>query len=124
MRLPSVDTLERDLRVERAQALKVRRLLDGRDDPETYKSVEQWVARCFHRPWRTELILCAANEILETCGVEAIPDPDSCTRVLLAYCNPGDMYCATLAYDYTRDRWIITSIDQYVEENERAEGAS
>lgn len=119
MRLPSVDTLERDLSIDRARALKVRRLLDGRDDPETYETVQRWVARCFHKPGRTALVLHAANEILETAGIEAIPDPDSYTRVRLAYCNPGDMYCGTLAYDYARGRWVVTSLSEYMEEHER-----
>ena len=116
--IPSVKTLETRLNLTHEKALQLRKLLDGRLDPETFKSVVNWVSQCYNRPSRISLIECAANEILETHGVEALFMPGE-FRPLYTYCNTGDSYVSTLIRDHAKGRWLVGSWGDIVENDRR-----
>lgn len=72
-------------------------MMRGELDPcEVSERTDQWERACYHRPSDAELILHAADELLETCGVEGWAHSDDFTRGV-SYCNTGDMYALTLA---------------------------
>lgn len=98
---------------------EIRKLLDGRKNPEEYESVQYWIRQCYHRPKEHELILCAVDEVLNTCGVETIRKG---TRPLLDYCNTGESYNATIGYRYDSDNFCITSWGDFVENYQRRHG--
>ena len=50
---PSIKTLERHW--DHETAVKLRAVLDGTTDPETYDSVDRWVRQCYNQPSETEL---------------------------------------------------------------------
>ena len=109
-RNPSVKTIETRLGLERKQALALRKLLDGRADPESYPGVEKWVRRCYHRPSETELIMAAADELLEGHGVEALEGDyvDSYHQnIAFTYVNMGDPYVTTLVHDSAREQFLV-----------------
>lgn len=118
--IPSVKTLQTALSLTRPDALRLRKLLEGRLDPESFASVQQWRAQCFHwPPRRFEMVLCAANEILGTHGVEAIEGTEHVDNYsgcfCVSYCNTGDTYAATLLYDHRTGRYSVGSWGDVVE---------
>jgi methylthioribose-1-phosphate isomerase len=117
--IPSIRTIQTRLKLDRPTALKLRKLLDGRLDPMEFESVKQWVAQCFNMPRRTELIECAANELLGTYGVEAIESKEWVDsyhgNIRYTYCNTGDSYGATLVRDCVKGRWLVTSFGDLAE---------
>lgn len=122
--IPSVKTLTalftREGDEARPKAIKLRRLLDGRTDPEDYPRVAAWVARCYHKPSRTELVLAAADELLETHGVEAVFSPNGYgVNPALSYCNAGDTYSLTLLFRHDLGRWVVSTFGDQVERLER-----
>lgn len=122
-RVPSVDTIESRIGCDRDTAIQVRRLLDGRDDPESFTKVAKWVAQCFNRPSDTELIMAACDEVLDTCGVEAIRSEQEWDRfwgsTVAVYCNNGQSYDPTVLYDTERGVFYITSTGDWQETAER-----
>lgn len=74
-------------------------MISGDLDPcLTSDRADAWNRQCYTFPDHDSLVLVAADELLETCGVEgwAIdPDDPSCGGV--SYCNTGDQYALTLA---------------------------
>lgn len=123
-RIPSVDTIETRTHVDRETAIKIRRVLDGRDDPEQYESVARMVDECFHLPRRTELVLAACDELLQTHGTEAINAEDAWTpywqECVAVYCNTGDSHGATILYDVERNVFYVTTWADWVETAERS----
>lgn len=123
--IPSIKTLTqlfdpRHHEDPRKQAIKLRRLLDGRDEPEEVSpACAAWVRQCYHRPSRHERVMCAADELMETHGVEAIFRPDSETEPHLSYCNMGDPYLLTLVYLHETGRYVVASYGDEVERAER-----
>ncbi len=117
--IPSTKTLQTRLNLSRENALKLRKVLDGRLDPETFESVQKWVSQCYHKPRKIELIQQAANEILECHGIEAIRCSEWVDRyhgdIRYTYCNTGDGYASTLIRDCLKDRWIVGSWADLVE---------
>ena len=119
---PSVKTIETRLNVDHATALKVRRLLDGRLDPNTFSSVQQWERQCFNPPSHGERVECALNEVLGGHGIEAIRGDgwDSFYGDTAAlYVNQGDTYAETLLYDIDRGKWLVTTVGDWIEREER-----
>jgi hypothetical protein len=111
---PTVKTLQTQLRISRETALKVRKVLDGRLDPETFESVSNWVRQCYHKPRTIDLKLKACDEILETFGVESIEDPNAYVdpyhmNFTHDYLNTGDSYAATLIRDNRTGRVFVGS---------------
>lgn len=121
-RIPSIDRIEKFTGVGRETAIKVRRILDGRDDVEQYGSVQRRIAECYSRPDDVDLILTAVDELLDTCGVEAIR-ADIWDRhygnVVAMYCNSCDAYSGTILYDVERDVFYATTWGDWVETAER-----
>ena len=64
-----------------------------------------------------ELKLWVIDQMLDCYGVEAIMG-DSYSKPDLAYCNTGDTYASTVAYDYTRDKFVVTSWGNWIERND------
>lgn len=121
-RIPSVDRIESVCRVDRATAIKVRRVIDGRDDVEQYGSVERRIRECYRRPDHTDLVLTAVNELLDTCGIEAINagwNGNYSGDVAALYANTGDAYGGTILFDVDRDTFYATSWADWVETAER-----
>ena len=123
-RIPSIDTIESVCHVDRDVAIKVRRVLDGRDDPTIYPAVAQWVGQCFHPPRTVELKLAAVNELLDTYGTESLRSCDVWDNgywldTVAVYCNTGDTYNGTILYDVERDVFYATSYGNWVETVER-----
>jgi hypothetical protein len=118
---PSIATIANVLRVPRETAVKVRALMDGTTDPDTYASVQRWSRQCLHEPRTMEKTLCALNEVLGTHGVEPLlglpwgshyhQDVQAC------YCNAGDPYAATVIRDHVRGRWVVGCWGSFVESN-------
>ncbi len=102
-RFPTVPYLAKHLTngdTEKAQ--KIRDLLTGDADPLSYKAAALYNERCYHKPPEDLLILYAADEILETFGVEGYcPQEgergyDVYCRNGVSFCNTGDLYDTTL----------------------------
>ena len=78
---------------------KILAMIDLRLDPCLASDrADAWNRQCHTYPGYDDLVMQAADELLETCGVEgwAIdPDDPSCGGV--SYCNTGDQYALTLA---------------------------
>ncbi len=92
---------------------KLRDLIKGRVKPDQYKSVQCWIEQCYNPPSYQEQVELAINEVLEGYGVEAIFKGGRYPEVV--YINLGDTYTTTLVYDYSRERWYLTSWGDYVE---------
>lgn len=123
-RIPSVDTIEQRINCDRDTAIQVRRLLDGRDDPESFTKVAKWVRQCANRPAEIELIMAACDEVLDTCGVEAMRSPQNgwdrfWGDTVAIYCNNGQSYDPTVLYDVEREVFYITSTGDWQETAER-----
>lgn len=123
IRVPSVDSIETIGGIDRETAIKIRRLLDRRDDPESYEAGRRRVAECFHRPDDIDLILSVVNSLLDTHGVEGIQaenywDRYYCDTVAI-YCNNGDSYAGTVLYDVDREVFYVTSWADWVETAEK-----
>ena len=134
MTYPSVKTIKTIEYLDRVHgcnadytALVIRKILDGRLDPLEYiescqsnKDVSgaHWITfdipDYVYRYNSTERKLWAIDQILECHGVEYIQG-DSLD---LAYCNTGDTYASTVCYDYTRDKFVITSYGDWIERND------
>lgn len=119
---PSIRTLRQHWPLDTAR--KLRKVLDGTTDPESYDAVERWVRLCYGPPRRQELILAACDAILETHGTEAIHAEGAHVDsyhfdIVACYCNTGDSYAATILYDTARDRFVVTSWGDWVETAER-----
>ena len=98
MRYPSATTLQRITGGDRRLALKLRRLLDGRLNPTLASPrCAEWVRQCYNNPSGVEQILCAADELIGTHGVECVWGEDE-LRPAFEYLNTGDSYAATLIW--------------------------
>ena len=120
--IPSVNTIERRLGVDRSTALKARKLLDGRLDPDTFESVQQWVSRCYNPPSRQDRVEVALNELLDMYGVESIQGEwvdRYYGHTVAIYLNTGDSYLPTLLFDTDKERWYVTSVGDWIEAEER-----
>jgi hypothetical protein len=127
MTTPSIKTIQAKLKLTPERARTVRKLMTGELDPMAFASVEAWVAQCYNRPRRSEMIMCALNEVLETHGVEAIDGSDWVDsfhgHIRYTYCNTGDAYGATVVLDSKTGNFLVTDWGSLVEamEQEHAE---
>ncbi len=101
------------------QVKLVRRLMTGEVEPTAVsKKCDKWVRLCYHEPSEIEQIMAAIDDVIETCGVEAISDKRfSCYKPMAVYCNNGDTYAPTVIYCYKTDRFLIMSWGDYYEKN-------
>ncbi len=77
-------------------------LIAGDADPLDVEATAAWERQCYHRPSDNDLILHAADVLLDNFGVEGWTIGDSMTEGV-SYSNTGDMYAPTLAL--TPDGW-------------------
>ena len=99
-RAPSEKSLISLMRLDKAQAEKVRALLHGDIDPESYQDVNAWVRRCYFKPPYIDRLLCALNEVCGTYGAENLTRVNASydDRPDYEYLNTGDTYRTTLIY--------------------------
>ena len=81
---------------DRATALQVRRILDGRTLPETVERTAAWLRQCYNAPRTHEAKMHACDVLLGTHGVEYIRQGLNRHSPAFDYCNTGDPYAATL----------------------------
>ena len=101
--VPSIKTIEEGLNLDREKAIEVRKLMDGRIDPENYQSSKDWIKDSYNPPKHSELVFCAINEIIEGYGVEGIQIEGHHTDhywgdYIGEYINMGDTYTTTIVY--------------------------
>lgn len=130
-RVPSVSSLRRICK-ERAATMRVlllqplnRNLLWDfvHDNPWVeLPQTKAWLHQCGSIPSAVEIVLEAANEILDGCGVEAIPANHQrfFETPTLRYVNLGDTYTDTLCR--FGSRWQVCSWGDIVERNEKLFG--
>lgn len=98
---------------------RIRRILDGRDEPESYQSVAKWIGDCYNRPADVELQMAAVDEILGGYGVEAVWCDESNIEPHASYVNLGDTYSTTIIHKSCAagrtDRFVIGSWGDVVE---------
>ncbi len=93
-------------------ARRILSMIDGDTNPrEVSEAADRWARQCYNEPWRDELIMCAADELLGTYGVEGSADEDG--RDGWSYCNTGDTYAPTLFLDHGTFR--VSSLGTMVE---------
>jgi len=83
------------LGIDIENAKKVRGLIKGELDPDTFESVSNWTRQCYHPPSEHEKVFCALNEVIGGHGTEACFDEG---KPNLEYINMGDSYKATIVY--------------------------
>lgn len=94
----TAERLVEHFRVDMATAERVVRIIRGDEDPSDVEATARWIRDCYHRPPQRDLIMHAANDLLEGCGVEG-----KCTSVgkyVYSYVNLGDTYAITLIHDW------------------------
>ena len=107
--IPSIKTIMK-LGCEREIAHKIRKLMEGNLNPvDVSEKTRAWVRQCHNVPSRTELVMCAIDDLLGTHGVEAIQKQGDYHKPAYTYCNTGDSYCLTVVRDYDKGRYLITS---------------
>ena len=120
-RIPSRRALVTAFGADKGNAL--RRLLDGRTDPESIPATAAWIAQCYNRPRVSELIEHACNVVLEGYGTEAIRATGQWDSyygdIVAGYVNLGDTYITTLLFDYDRNAAYVCSWGDWVETSER-----
>ncbi len=121
---PSATSLSVAFRIDRADALKIRRLCALANDPEGLRryvdrhcpETAAYARSMYHDPytggygwWRT-IILHAIDRIVGGHGIEALGEPPTPTAAPpYEYVNMGDPYVATLIYSRAEDRLFIGS---------------
>lgn len=96
------------------------RITDNLAFPVTNK----WIAACYHKPRRIELILSALNELLECYGVEAFNTRNDPFRAIAEYLNTGDTYQTTILFRHDTGTFRLSSWGDFVERNEKRLGLS
>lgn len=122
--IPGEKTLRERLHLTPDVAKRLRRILDGREDPRTVEACDRWVRRCHSMPSRDEQVMEAANALMECAGVEAIYNRDSVCSVAAIFANTGESYAETLMLVYGRhswepDRFRVSSWGDFVERQEK-----
>jgi hypothetical protein len=124
-RVPTAKRIAAICNVSRETAIKVRRILDGRDEPETVDACDRWVRQCYHRPPWHERAMFACDVLLDTAGVECIERRDGGNGLpapALDYCNTGDPWVGTLLYYHESGNFGLGSWGDWLETAERRNG--
>lgn len=113
----TIARLTKALDIDEQQARQVIGLIRGEISPFTVAGTDQWRRQCYHEPRETapETIMHAIDQVIGTCGTEAIFGADGCTMPVLEYCNTGDSYATTIMYDYVAGKYRLTSWGDLVE---------
>lgn len=127
---PSIKTLRRLFRPEdQKNAAKLRRLLDGRLNPDHPDHPGQSCKenRCHNsRERRLEAIMDAADRLLNGHGNEALTCPGYhggfYHDIHASYVNMGDTYALTLVLDHESEKFLVTSWGDYLEREEAKKG--
>lgn len=96
------------------------RITDNPDFPVTNK----WIAQCWNKPRRIELILSALNELLKCSGVEAFRARGDQYHACAEYLNTGDTYSPTILFRHDSGTFRLTTWGDYFEANEQRLGLS
>ena len=93
---------------------------------ESIPGYQKWVDKLYSRPSTLQKQLWIINELLGTHGTEIIclgdntsPQRMDGSDIVLEYCNAGNTYMATVAYEYRNDRFVLTSWGDWVENHSR-----
>lgn len=116
----TVKRMVRDLNIDVDTAKKIRRVMDGTDDPcKVSKRCYNYVKQCYNEPPAYLQILYAIDELYETCGVEYVRHrKDTPYKSYgISFCNTGDTYAITIGYEHSKDRFVITSWGDWYETN-------
>lgn len=114
MNLPSIKTLDRAFP---GKGKEIRLLLEQKTNTMDYESVREFISRCYNKPDYPYRLMLALNEIIEGFGVESIWGPESERWPEVDYVNMGDVYNATLMYDYRDNRVRVGTVGDFVERN-------
>ena len=125
--IPTVEALLQIDGLDRGTAEDIRAVIAGDVDPcDASVKCDLWVRRCYHKPSEHEQILCACDDLLGGCGVEALViEGEEHTDAGVRHCPPfsyvnfGDPYVTTLARDHEAGAWVIASCGDLLEEYER-----
>lgn len=87
---------------------------------DSFKSNQNWIKQCVHRPSDIELELNAINELLEGYGVEAIQFENYHVDnywygTVGLFINMGDTYNPTIVYDVENKEYLLTSWGDFYE---------
>ena len=128
----TVPTLEqlaplRSNTVDDAILEKVRAVLAREVKPEdASEACAKWLNSCFNRPCWQERAITACDDLLGTCGVEALEiegapyyNDGVSMCAPFSYCNAGDTYRVTLARDHDAGQWVIACWGDLLEEYEQ-----
>lgn len=120
MRIPSLKTIQKNLEyLDEEQCKKVRAILEGKIPLDSFKSVQELNAECYHRPDPYYQKLTALNEVMEGHGIEVIFNAKN--EVMAEYINVGDTYIATVMFSRAHTNpWVISDEAGYRETQERA----
>ena len=120
MSAPSLKTLKKFFPADQAQRL--RELMTGTRDPKQYQRVQNWLDQCYNEPSRAELIMAALDEELDGFGTEAIRGryvDRYHGEIQAEYVNMGDTYDLTILLDHETENFILTSMGDWIEKNEK-----
>jgi len=133
MRAPSTRSLIETFRLSKSDADLIRHLAKATDNPQDLEALialrcpktESYVRKLYSSPyhshmWRVTVALHAMDVILDTNGVEAIPD-ESGGAPQYEYLNTGDPYSTTLIYNRKTDSLKIGSWGDIAEKFSAAE---
>ena len=100
--------------------LIIRGRVKPENHPKRFPRTNSWADGCYHYPNRREIKLEALDELLGTCGVEAISDERIYIdhyhgNTVASYLNTGDSYAETLLFDNYENKWKLTSWGDFVE---------
>jgi len=108
---PQASRLARELNLSMDTAVQLRALIKGRLNPADFETVSTWIRQCHNEPAHIEQILCAANEIMEGFGIEAIRSSKTWQQfwcdVRFVYINAGDVYAPTLVFNTLAQTFTI-----------------
>jgi hypothetical protein len=95
-------------------------ILNGTIDPETFKSVQMWVAQCYNKPDSNALKLAAINEALGGYGIESVRTSKwqngHWCDIPCTYVNLGDSYIPTVVH-HRKHGFMVACIGDVIEKN-------
>ena len=98
----------------------VNSILDGTLDPETFKSVQDWISVSYNKPNTEEMKMCAINQVLEAYGVESILtskwENGYWCDILCTYVSMGDSYIPTVIH-HRKHGFMVAGIGDIIEKN-------
>jgi hypothetical protein len=113
--LKDISTL---LNVDKETAKIIKKVINGKIDPETFSDVRKWADQCYNLPSQYELIQGALNQIIGTYGTESIVEDNWKSyyhNINFIYCNTGDIYQSTIIFDTENGIFFIGSVGDVME---------